>query len=278
MKPNDGPALTKFARIVSSCVNVLTQFNFLGDLNSEGVLGCATRKLTLDMKTNWLTDVKQMNLYQPGLAVFGEWLIDVADVRDELLLSSNPNADRAKSSYREKAKGSTFAPSATKTASDNQKNQREYMLKDGNHPIWKCEEFKKTNLEKRGQKAREQRLCFKCSSDSHQARNCSGRLCDVNGCGKPHHILLHRSYKTVKQKKNVENVDDVSNLSSMKSSGVLPVIPVPIGSGRKTLKTFALCDTAASLSFVDESLMKALNLTRQPSAFSLRCTMRRGTF
>ena len=262
MKPYDGAALIKFARIVSSCVNVSTQFNYVGDLNSEGVLGSATRKLTLDMKTKWLTHVKQMNLYQPGLAVFSEWLNDIADVQDELLLSSNPNADRAKSNYKEKAKGSTFATSTTNTASDNSKYQRECALKDGKHPIWKCEKFKKMNVEERGQKAKELKLCFKCLSDAHQMRNCSGRLCDVNGCGKPHHRLLHRPY--VVQKKNVENVDEVSNLSSMRSSGVLPVIPVSIGSGSKTVKTFALCDSGASLSFVDESLMKALNLTGQP--------------
>ena len=161
MKPYDGAALIKFARIVSSCVNVLTQFNYVGDLNSEGVLGSATRKLTLDMKTKWLTYVKQMNLCQPGLAVFSEWLNDIADVQDELLLSSNPNADRAKSNYKEKAKGSTFATSTTNTAGDNSKYQRECALKDGKHPIWKCEKFKKMNVEERGQKAKELKLCFK---------------------------------------------------------------------------------------------------------------------
>ena len=177
MKPYDGAALIKFARIVSSCVNVLTQFNYLGDLNSKGVLGSATRKLTLDMKTKWLTYVKQMNRYQPGPTVFSEWLNDIADVQDDLLLYSNPNADRAKLSYNEKAEGSTFATSATSTANDNSKTQRECVLKDGQHPIWKCE---------------------KCT---HQRRHCSGRLCDVNGCEKPHHRLLHRSYKNVEQKK-----------------------------------------------------------------------------
>ena len=50
----------------------------------------------------------------------------------------------------------------------------------------------------------------------------------------------------------------------MRSSGVLPVIPVTIGSGSKILKTFTLCDSGASLSFVDESRMKTLNLTGQP--------------
>ena len=44
---------------------------------------------------------------------------------------------------------------------------------------------------------------------------------------------------------------------------MLPVIPVSIGSGRKTLKTLALCDFAASLSFVDKTLVKALKLTKQ---------------
>ena len=264
MKPYDEAALIKFAKIVSSCVNVLAHFNYVGDLNSEGVLGSATRKLTVDLKTKWLTHVKQMNLYQPGLAVFSEWLKDIAEVHDELLLSSNPNADRAKSSYKEKAGGSTFATSTTNTTNDNSTNQRECVLKDGRHPIWKCEKFKKMNVKERGQKAKDLKLCIKCLSDAHQMRNCSGRLCDVNGCGKRHQRFLHRPYKNVEQKKNVENDDEVSNLSSMKSSGVLPVIPVTIGSGSKTLKTFTLCDSGASLSFVDESLMKTLNLTGQP--------------
>ena len=77
----------------------------------------------------------EMKLYQLGLAVFSEWLNDTADVQDELLLSSNPNADRAKSSYKEKAKGSTFATSATATASGNSVNQRECPLKDAKHSI-----------------------------------------------------------------------------------------------------------------------------------------------
>ena len=88
VKPYDGAALIEYARIVSSCVNVLTQFNYVGDLNSEGVLGSATRKFTLNMKTKWLTYVKQMNLDQPGLVLFSEWLNHKADVQDELLLSS----------------------------------------------------------------------------------------------------------------------------------------------------------------------------------------------
>ena len=107
------------------------------------------------MKTKWLTYVKLMNLYQTGLAVFSEY----------------PNADRAKSSYKEKNKGSMFATSATNTAKDNPKNQRECVLKDDKHPVWNCGKFKKMNLEERGHWAKEMRLCSKCLSQRASEEN-----------------------------------------------------------------------------------------------------------
>ena len=107
------------------------------------------------------------------------------------------------------------------------------------------------NVEERRQKTKEWRLRFQCLSDAHQMRKCSGRLCEVNGWGKPHHRMLHLPYKNVDQKHNVENAVEVSNLSSMRSSDVLPVVPVAIGKGGKTLKTFALWDSGASLSVVE---------------------------
>ena len=51
VKAYDSVALVKYSRIVSSCVQVLTQMNYVGDLQSEGVLNSATRKLPLNMKT-----------------------------------------------------------------------------------------------------------------------------------------------------------------------------------------------------------------------------------
>ena len=56
----DGAALIKYAKILSSCVNVLTHFDYVSDLNSDGVL---------DTRTEWLTYVKQMTLHQPGFVV-----------------------------------------------------------------------------------------------------------------------------------------------------------------------------------------------------------------
>ena len=93
-------------------------------------------------------------MYQPGLAVFSEWLNDNNDVQNESLMSADPNADGAKSSYTENSKGPTFATSATNPAKENFKSQRECALKDGKHPLWKCGKFIQMNVEERGQKAK----------------------------------------------------------------------------------------------------------------------------
>ena len=87
MKLYDEATSFKLARIVSSCVIVLSQFNYVGGVNSKGVLGSAPRKVTLDMNSKLLTYADQMNLYQPGLAEFSEWLPDTADVQHELIAS-----------------------------------------------------------------------------------------------------------------------------------------------------------------------------------------------
>ena len=161
MKLYEGATLIMYARVVSSCVNVLTQFNFVEYSSSKGVLGSATRKLTMDLKRKWVTYVKQTSLHQPGPTVFIEWLNDMADFQDELLLSTKLNADRAKSSHKEKAEGSTFATSGANTAKDKFKRQPECALKDGKCPIWKCEKFKKMNVEEKARK----RKNWGCSSN-----------------------------------------------------------------------------------------------------------------
>ena len=69
MKLSDVAALIKYAKIMLSCVNDLAQFNYVAHLTSEKVLDSAARKVKVDMKTQRLTYVNQMNLCQPGFPV-----------------------------------------------------------------------------------------------------------------------------------------------------------------------------------------------------------------
>ena len=171
-----------------------------------------------------------------------------------------------KSSYTEKAQGSTFPTSAALTAKNSSETKRKSVLKDVKSQILNYEKIKEMNVEQRGRKAKElQRLCVKCLSVAYKMKNCSGLLCDVNCCRNP--------YKNVEQKQNVGNFEEVSNVSSMRSKWVrLPVIPVTIESGSSTPKTFTLCDYGTSLSSVVEKSMKTQTLTEQPATLNVSGT------
>ena len=93
VKAYDSVALVKYSRIVPSCVQILTQMKDVGDLQSEGVLSSATRKLPLNKKTKWLTYTRQNANYYMGLKAFSAWLQKITAVQEVVLMTDNPNAD-----------------------------------------------------------------------------------------------------------------------------------------------------------------------------------------
>ena len=89
-------------------------------------------------------------------------------------------------------------------------------------------------------------------------KDCTFKACGVKGCSRRHHRLLHREANERPKESGVEDpqrkAEANSAFCSLKSSGILPVIPVIIQVGKKQESTLALCDSGASLSFIDKKL------------------------
>ena len=262
VKAYDSVALVKNSRIVSSCVQVLTQMNYVGDLQSKSVLSSATRKLPMNMKTKWLTHARQNANYYMGLQAFSFWLQEVAAVQEDVLMTGNPNADRSEWTGKDKPKSSTFSTFADDSA--DKKTGYDCPLKDGKLPLWKCEKFLKMTCQARYEKAIELKLCFCYLAGKHVVKDCTYKACGVNGCSRRHHRLLHRESNERPKESGVEDpqqkAEANSAFCSLKSSGILPVIPVIIQIGKKQESTLALCDSGASLSFIGKRLADKLNV------------------
>ena len=84
IKSHDSAAIIKYAQLITTCVNVLKQFGFTGDLYSESVLNSALRKLPPELKTKWFFLAKSKGYYHADLCKFSEWLNEVAYVHDEM--------------------------------------------------------------------------------------------------------------------------------------------------------------------------------------------------
>ena len=142
------------------------------------------------MKTKWLTYTRQNAIYYMGLEAFSAWLPEIAAVQEDVLLTGNPNADKSKWASKDKPKNSTFSTFADDSA--DKKTGHDCPLKDGKHPLWKCEKFLKMTSQARYEKAKELKLCFCCLAGKHVVKSCTYKACGVKSCSRRHHRLLHR--------------------------------------------------------------------------------------
>ena len=86
IKSHDSAAIITYAQLITTCVNVLKQFGFAGDLYSESVLKSALRKLPPELKTKWFFLPKSKNYYSADLFKFSGWLKEVTYVHDEEMI------------------------------------------------------------------------------------------------------------------------------------------------------------------------------------------------
>ena len=69
------------------------------------------------------------------------------------------------------------------------------LIYNKKHKIEKCDKFITMDVNQRAQLGKEKRLCFSCfESAHHQSRDClRKKRCDVEGCNKYHHPMIHGS-------------------------------------------------------------------------------------
>ncbi|XP_063536183.1 uncharacterized protein LOC134745966 [Cydia strobilella] len=59
------------------------------------------------------------------------------------------------------------------------------------HKLTECKPFKKALRKVRWQHIKKHGLCYKCIISKHERDTCKAPACDKDGCGAPHHRLLH---------------------------------------------------------------------------------------
>ncbi|XP_017466482.1 PREDICTED: LOW QUALITY PROTEIN: uncharacterized protein LOC108359238 [Rhagoletis zephyria] len=147
--------------------------------------------------------------------------------------------------------------------------------------ISNCTSFKIMPRSQKWQVVRKLKLCQRCLG-KHPTTGCkSAATCNVNGCTRSHHPLLHNTEfvgaEAVQASKNVRasvlaQPANVNMHSSGRSNTLFRVLPVVLHSGRCRVPTYAFIDDGSSLTLIDEELLKKLNVTGTPQPLCLRWT------
>ena len=85
VRHDDSNGMVRFANVFTKTVNVVTRLGFQHDLESEGVLRSSTRKLSLQLKEQWLRQLQNHRPLAANLIVFKDWLELTAFIHEGLL-------------------------------------------------------------------------------------------------------------------------------------------------------------------------------------------------
>ena len=157
IKPHDSMEIVRYSKIVSGCVNVLSQYGNESGINSGSVMSSAVRKILRELQNKWMTYVLSGDSINKNMRVFSAWLKEIARVQDNLRWQFGSSNDKAKATLnRDKSKTTSFAA----TSDSGSPTKTQCPLKDREHKTWQCEKFKKMEIAERHDAVRKCNLCF----------------------------------------------------------------------------------------------------------------------
>ena len=186
IKQHDSQAIIKYSQTISNSVNVLTQYQRVGDLTSASVLNSAVRKLPLELRSKFFFHTAYTGIATVDLKYFIMWLNNVAFVHDEMSMqfSSDKYNDKRPAQNKEKSTRTLTSALVSQNSPANNHSQNAYScpLNDGIHKLWNCPKFKSETVAERYETVKNLRLCIRCLDGKHLIKNCkSDRACDVYG-------------------------------------------------------------------------------------------------
>ena len=140
---------------------------------------------------------------------------------------------------------------------------------EGNHGVWYCKRFKDLSVNMRWEHAKENRLCFRCLGGNHSGKNCKrSRLCEIDGCKKNHHSLLHdpsRGTDSERSEMPREGAVTYANTvnrrqEAQRESFSLRSLPVWVKANGKKLKVNAILDDGSNETFLTEDVAGVLGI------------------
>ena len=293
--------LRSFCNTLHNAVATMKSLGYSHDLASSTNAHSALQKLPDSLKEKWGEKKVKMHPTIPTLVDLDEWLR--ARLRAKTLVSEPlpslgkppkngrtgnrrpPQRDqRVQNRQEQPYLFSTLATGAT-TGNQSSPAAKTCMVCDKKHTIEKCDKFLAMDVNQRAQLGKEKKLCFCCfESTDHQSRDCTRKKrCDMQGCNKYHHPLIHGAAPVFVGTPPLNSAAPVpplnvaapvfvatSSVNGVSSAVPLQVVPVSVVTSRgvKT-NTFALLDSGSQTSLILENFADTIGLVGEDSPLQL---------
>ena len=239
-------ALRTLADELNSAKIVLKSLNMYSELDNQHHIKEVGARLSSHLWYAWRDRVFNIKRKNKRYATFDEFVEFVTEKADE---ANDPvyGQKSSSASFNEKSRPSPTPKRATAlnnvVSSDFKRKACDVCQEQ--HPLWRCDIFKKLTIDKRKEAVVKHKLCINCLMSGHDVINCvKPSFCRVSDCTAKHNKLLH---ETVVANHKIDTT--VCNVC-------MPVVPALAGG----MDIFCLLDTGSTSTFVSKKLATKLNL------------------
>ena len=306
IKPNDGPALQKFADFLQHCDAAMSTISFLKILDNPDENREIVKKLPRGLADRWSRTVDRYlhdpangnrddSMY-PTFAVFSEFL--QKEARIACGPGALPSGQTPTNTRQRRGDATSFASSANEITQTVKENTRQAAavtpcpssthtprcsLCGNEHYLSQCDKFRSMNLEERKSHCGAKGLCFGCLRRGHIRADCKRTGRPLLFVGLPPKTNLSSNKPPVSDPRprtnntpeitveaSCQRVDvDITDETAMHSM-IVPVTIYHISDPSRKIRTYALLDNQSNSCFATEALADELGAPTQ--AVNLKLT------
>ncbi|KAA3670067.1 uncharacterized protein DEA37_0005627 [Paragonimus westermani] len=260
---------------MESCHIVLTETNYVADLNSLITLENISRNLPKPLQYQWAESVDKITLggREPDFLNLLEFVSSrarVARSRFGQLASRNERISRNEERLSNR-NAPERKPTPRSSIYSNQSNEAfpktlTCQLCKGDHELSNCGEFAVLGVPESWAVVKAEGICFMCIASGHRIYGCRvQKKCGVENCKAGHHRLLHgvRHLPT----ESIEGAvrANCRSTNTAQRGVILGMISVRVVGPTEDVLTYAFLDSGSDTTLVSQELIDRLNLTGKPS-------------
>jgi hypothetical protein len=272
VKEGKADGLLTLSNNVRSFVLTLEQLKQKSHLSNPMLLTELIKKLPWSLQANWGKLLVEQAIEEPDLKDFSNWLEREAE-SVSMVCSPEPNSWKS-SDEREKKGRATFTATNWDERQDTSSGSKCGFCHKDQHLTSECRDLKRASLEDRWEWVRKSGVCMSCLEAGHMCKSCpKPTICQEEDCGRTHHRILHgERVRGPGGKKKVKPKSKGSPESSEKGEAacytfgiekpetLLQIVNVRIAGPKGSTTTYALLDSASSVTMVHPDLMKDIGV------------------
>nr|CAH8842548.1 unnamed protein product [Trichobilharzia regenti] len=252
LQPEDIVGLQRLLRQMTNCEIALSQMNHMADLDCSTNLKCIVQRLPLHLRWKWAELVNDgLQFAEPSFRYLKEFLerqLSLATSCYGQIANGNRNNNEVGSNDKMSRAMPSHSVNVVKSRA-----QKSCIVCFTDHDLWECQRFLSMSHKERLAVSMRHKVCFNCLKLNHRADTCrAARGCDIVGCTRRHHKLLHNGDNSACQTVNYSSTES--------GTSFLGYVPIRILGPKGFLDTYAFLDNGSDATLLLSHVARQIGL------------------